>query len=85
MHSAIPLLPAQIKSQIIAGVLFGDTKNKQSGASIKDFPKEKLKSFCRSDDGVCNGGLNVNAGHVSYREVGDVDKAIEYLAAKFKS
>ena len=64
MHAAIPLLPPQIQSQLIAGVLFGDTKNKQTRATIKGFPSNKLKSFCAQDDGVCNGGLNVNVGHV---------------------
>jgi cutinase len=83
MHSVIPMLPRQIQSQLIAGVLFGDTKNKQSGATIKGFPSNKLKSFCASDDGVCNGGLNVNVGHVSYRDKGDTDKAAEWLYAKF--
>jgi cutinase len=85
MHAAIPLLPPQIQSQLIAGVLFGDTQNKQSKASIKGFPSTKLKTFCAKDDGVCNGSLNVNAGHVSYREKGDTEKAAEWLAVKFTS
>jgi cutinase len=82
MHSAIPLLPAKVQSQIVAGVLFGDTQNKQSKASITGFPKEKLKSFCATNDGVCNGGLNVNPGHVAYADTGDVKKAVEFLTEK---
>ena len=85
MHNAIPRLPAKVKSQIVAGVLFGDTQNKQSKASITGFPKDKLRSYCATDDGVCNGGLNVNAGHVSYGERGDVKKAVEFLAEKLSS
>jgi cutinase len=85
MHAAIPLLPPQIQSQLVAGVLFGDTQNKQTKATIKGFPSAKLKTFCASDDGVCNGGLTVNAGHVSYREKGDTEKAAEWLAEKFAS
>jgi cutinase len=85
MHAAVPQLPSKVQSQIVAGVLFGDTQNKQSRASINGFPKDKLRSFCANDDGVCNGGLNVNAGHVSYGESGDVKRAVEYLVQKFKS
>jgi cutinase len=85
MHSAIPLLPHKVQSQIVAGVLFGDTQNKQSKATIKGFPKDKLKSFCASNDGVCDGKLNVNAGHVSYAEQGDVKRAVEFLVEKFAS
>jgi cutinase len=85
MHSAVPLLPRNIQSQIVAGVLFGDTQNKQSKASINGFPKDKLKTFCATNDGVCNGGLNVNAGHVSYADTGDVKRAVEFLAEKLKN
>jgi len=85
MHSAIPQLPPRVKSQIVAGVLFGDTQNKQSRASIKGFPQDKLRTFCARNDGVCNGMLNVNAGHVSYGETGDVKRAVEYLAERFRS
>lgn len=84
MHYAVPKLPPQVQSQIVAGVLFGDTRNKQSKASITGFPKEKLRTFCAKNDGVCNGGLNVNAGHVAYRDIGDVKKAVEYLVEKFR-
>jgi len=84
MHSAIPQLPPRVQSQIVAGVLFGDTQNKQSRASIKGFPQNKLRTFCARNDGVCNGGLNVNAGHVSYGEMGDVKRAVEFLAERFR-
>jgi cutinase len=83
MHYTIPKLSPKVQSQIIAGVLFGDTRNKQSKASITGFPKDKLRTFCAKDDGVCNGGLNVNAGHVAYRDIGDVKRAVDYLVEKF--
>jgi cutinase len=85
MHVTIPQLPPRVQSQIVAGVLFGDTQNKQSRASIKGFPNNRLRSFCAKSDGVCNGMLNVNAGHVSYRESGDVKRAVDFLAERFRS
>jgi cutinase len=83
MHYAVPQLPPKVQSQIVAGVLFGDTRNRQSKASITGFPKDKLRTFCAKNDGVCNGGLNVNEGHVAYRETGDVKSAVDYLVEKF--
>ena len=85
MHYAVPKLSPKVQSQIVAGVLFGDTQNKQSRANIKGFPKDKLRSFCARNDGVCNGLLNVNAGHVSYGETGDVKRAVEFLAERLRS
>jgi hypothetical protein len=34
------------------------------------------------NDGVCKGKLNVNAGHVSYGETGDIQRAVEFLAQR---
>jgi cutinase len=82
MHNVIPNLPVAIRSQIIGGVLFGDTKNKQNSATIRDFPGEKLLSICAQDDGVCWGGLNVTSGHLVYTQNGDIDKAIAFLSSK---
>jgi cutinase len=82
MHNAISLLPADIRKSITAGVLFGDTQNKQSGGKIPDWPEEKLKIYCAKDDGVCWGLLQVNAGHVSYLTRGDVKKAVTWLGEK---
>jgi cutinase len=84
MHNVVPALPADIKTSTVAGVLFGDTKNKQSGASIDKWPASKLITFCNSDDGVCGGGLNVNSGHLAYMLSGDLDKAATFLADKIK-
>jgi cutinase len=82
MHNAIPQLSPKVRESLTAGVLFGDTKNKQSGGKIPDWPEDKLRIYCAKDDGVCWGGLQVNAGHVSYLGSGDVDKATEYLEEK---
>jgi len=73
-HRAVESLPEQTKKRIAAIVLYGDTKYKQDGGMIKRFPPEKVKTFCngfgdlksKSADGVCDGKLNVNFGHLSY-------------------
>jgi cutinase len=83
MHQVVPKLSPKIKSQLIAGVLFGDTKNSQTKGTITGFPQNKLKSWCSKDDGVCGGYLNVNAGHVSYRDNNDTERAADWLYAKF--
>jgi cutinase len=85
MHKTIERLPAGIKAQTIGGTLFGDTKNKQSGASIEGYPKDQLATYCVEDDGVCWGGLRVTAGHMAYLTNGDVQKAIAFLAGRAES
>jgi cutinase len=73
-HRAVEALPNDVKARIAGIVLYGDTKYKQDGGRIKNFPPEKVKIFCngygdlkgQSSDGVCGGGLNVNGGHMSY-------------------
>jgi cutinase len=59
MHRAIEALDKSVQDKIAGVTLFGDTKNKQDGGRIKNFPPEKVKIFCNQDDGVCGGGLNV--------------------------
>ncbi|TLD38419.1 hypothetical protein E2P81_ATG00962 [Venturia nashicola] len=93
-HRTVEALPEKVKILIAGIVLFGDTKFKQDGGVIKNFPPAKVKVFCngygelkgKSADGVCNGALNVNAGHMSY---GDSFKpAAQFLKGKvdaFKS
>jgi cutinase len=82
MHSVIPALPPNVRQQVVGGVLFGDTKNKQSSATIDGLPKELLKSFCNENDGVCWGKLNVSGGHLAYAKQGDHKKAADFLAEK---
>jgi cutinase len=82
MHNAIPLLSADVKKQIIGGVLFGDTRNKESNESIPGIPKENLIIFCDKDDNVCWGRKEISAGHLAYTQNGDIDKAINFLATK---
>lgn len=73
-HRSVEALPENIKARIAGIVLYGDTKFKQDGGVIKNFPPSKVKVFCngygelkgKSADGVCGGALNVNGGHLSY-------------------
>jgi len=93
-HRAVESLPQSVKRRIAAIILYGDTKYKQDGGRIKNFPPEKVRTFCNgygdlksaSADGVCNGGLNVNFGHLSYGST--FGTAASWLAEKvaaFKS
>ncbi|KAF2673828.1 cutinase-like protein [Microthyrium microscopicum] len=79
MHNVIPALPADVKSSIVGGVLFGDTKNQQSSATITGWPKDKFRTYCLEDDGVCHGELQLTGGHFAYTGNGDAQKAIDYL------
>jgi cutinase len=82
MHNAVSGLPDKIKSQLVGGVLFGDTKNLQSNGMIDNYDIEKTLILCAKDDGVCWGKLNVNAGHVSYLNNGAIPRAVDFLAGK---
>jgi cutinase len=82
MHNAVAGLPEAVKAKTVGGVLFGDTKNEQSSATIEGYPKEALASFCNEDDGVCWGELLLSGGHFSYVSNGDVQKAAEFLAGR---
>jgi len=82
MHATVGKLPANIKDKLVGGVLFGDTRNKQDGSAIPNFPKDKVVVYCTKDDGVCGGLLNVTNGHFVYTINGDGDKAMVFLRSK---
>lgn len=82
MHRSIEKLSKAVQDHIAGVTLFGDTQNKQDKGKINKFPKEKVKVFCNKDDGVCDGHLNVNAGHMSYTS--DMNAAAEFLAERIK-
>jgi cutinase len=81
-HRAIEALPKNIQDRIAAVVLYGDTKNTQDKGQIKNFPKDKVKIFCNANDGVCGGGLNVNAGHLSYNAATHFIPGAEFYKSK---
>jgi cutinase len=82
MHNVIEGLKPETRNQLTGGVLFGDTKYKQTSGSIKDLPADKLKIFCVSDDPVCVGTLGVTAGHLAYLRNGDLRKSFDWLVGK---
>lgn len=73
-HRTVENLPDNVKARIAGITLYGDTQFYQDKGQIKRFPKDKVKTYCNgyqelksySSDGVCNGLLNVNYGHMSY-------------------
>jgi cutinase len=82
MHQVIPLLPPEVKNQIAGGVLWGDTKNKQTNGQIEGLPKEKLMILCTPDDGVCWGSLGVTVGHIAYVNNGDQEISARWFKQK---
>jgi cutinase len=82
MHATVSKLSSDVKSKAVGGVLFGDTRNKQSGGYIANYPKDKVIIICAKDDGVCWGQLNVNAGHLSYIRDNSATKAADFLISK---
>ncbi|KAF2665204.1 alpha/beta-hydrolase [Microthyrium microscopicum] len=50
MHGAIPQLSADLKKTLVAGVLFGDTRNTQDKGQIPDYPKDQVLILCAPDD-----------------------------------
>jgi cutinase len=82
MHNVIEGLKPETRDQLTAGVLFGDTKYKQTSGTIKGLPADKLKIFCVSDDPVCVGTLGVTSGHLAYLRNGDLRKSFEWLVGK---
>lgn len=77
MTASVKRLSTAVKNQIAGVVLYGNTRNRQEGGKIPDFPSEKALTFCNLSDGVCGGGLVVTAGHLTYTR--DVPDAVDYL------
>jgi cutinase len=82
MHNTVPGLSDAIKQKVIAGVLFGDTRNKQDNHQVPRYPKDQVMIFCDKEDGVCDGRLNVSQAHMVYMCNGDGMKAISFLKSK---
>jgi len=88
MMNTVKALPPNIKKKVVAGVLFGYTKNKQMQGAIPNYPKDQLTVFCDESspgvykDGVCGGQLNVNGGHFAYMTNSDGTKAVTFLKSK---
>jgi cutinase len=79
---ALSKLDAGVKSKVVGAVLYGYTKNKQTGGTIKGYPQDRLKVFCPAADGVCGGMLNVNLGHFAYLMDGTIAQGANFLISK---
>lgn len=85
MHNVVQKkLSAEMKKKLLAVALFGDTRNKQDGGHIKNFPSDRSRVWCNPTDGVCSGALNVNAYHLSYSNA-QINEAAAWLAKAVKS
>jgi cutinase len=82
IRNVIEGVPVAVRDQITAGLLYGDTKFKQSGGAIKGLPAEKLKIYCVANDPVCNGVLGVTSGHLAYMKNGDLRAGFNWLTDK---
>jgi cutinase len=82
MMNAVGKLPEDLKKKVVGVVLFGYTKNAQTKSSIPGYPKENVKVFCSSGDGVCGGTLLVTIGHFSYMGDGSGPQSISFLVQK---
>jgi cutinase len=84
MHNVIPNLPEEIKSKIIGGVLFGDTRKKIE-PQIPKYPAERVQIFCEPGDVVCEGQLYVGKQHFKYKANGYPEKAVEFLKSRIEA
>jgi cutinase len=80
MHNVVKSLDPGIKSRIAGVALFGDTRNKQDGGHIPNFPREKSKVWCNASDGVCGGSLAVGVTHLAYAS--EAGAAASWLAGR---
>ena len=80
MTGSVGKLDPTVQAQVKGVVLYGDTRNQQTGGSIPGYPKENVLVICAAGDGVCYGTLTVTAAHLSYQD--DVPKAAEFLEGK---
>jgi len=79
MMNAVKDSAPNVKDRIAGVVLFGYTKNAQTKSGIPTYPKEKVRVYCSSSDGVCGGTLLVTPGHFSYMADGSGPKSIAFL------
>lgn len=77
MHGSISALAEDVKSRIVAAIMFGDSRNAQDKGQIPNFPKSKTKIFCKLGDLVCLGTDLLSVQHFLY--TGDVGAAVGFF------
>ncbi|KAK5168873.1 uncharacterized protein LTR77_006182 [Saxophila tyrrhenica] len=80
MTGAVSGLSASVKAQVAGVVLYGNTRQFETGGRIPNYPQEDTLIFCNRSDGVCSAGLTVTPGHLTYNV--DVPEAADFLVAR---
>lgn len=83
MTGAVGGLGTAIENRIVGVVLYGDTRNQQTGGSIPGYPRDDTLIICNPGDPVCSGTLIVNAAHLAY--VPTVPRASTFLNGKINA
>ena len=83
MTGAISGLSSAVRDKIVGTVLYGDTRNQQTGGTIPNYAQEDLLIICNPGDPVCKGILIVTAAHLSY--VPTVPEAVSFLEGRINS
>ncbi len=80
MTAAITGLSTTVKNQVAGAVLYGDTRNFETGGAIPSYPTANTLILCAIGDGVCGAGLTVTPAHLSY--IDDVPEAAAFLQSR---
>ena len=83
MTGAISGLSSTVRNRIVGTVLYGDTRNQQTGGTIPNYPQQNLLIICNTGDPVCRGTLIVNAAHLAYTPT--VPRAVAFLRGRIDS
>ncbi|KAK5164548.1 uncharacterized protein LTR77_009754 [Saxophila tyrrhenica] len=83
ISAAISDLDQSTQNRIAGAVLYGNTRNAQNGGKIPNYPPENVLTICAPTDGVCDGSLQVTAGHFSYAD--DVPDAVDFLEGRIEA
>lgn len=85
VSNAVQQLPKDQQAKIQAVVFYGYTKNGQTNGMLPGYPQQQLKVFCRDDDGVCGGQLDVTNGHLAYGMDGSVGQGAQFFTSMVKA
>ncbi|PPJ50684.1 hypothetical protein CBER1_07704 [Cercospora berteroae] len=78
--ASVRRLPAASKTNLAGIVMFGSTRTDEEGGRIPGYPAANTLNICASNDGVCDGGLDVSPGHSAYAD--DVPTAVSFLRGR---
>ena len=81
MHGSISSLPGDVKSAIIAAVMFGDSRNLQDKGKIPNYAPSNTLIICLPLDAVCLGTDFLTPPHLLYGQV-SIDQASKFVKSK---